>query len=101
MGWKETRVQDERLELVEQFAAQERSRADICRGFGVSRAAPLLPLPRQRPLLAPVRAISYKSQPRKLLAVVCERVFRHPQRVYPGTDQPRKHLATLVESMLR
>ena len=37
MGWKETRVQDERLELVEQFAAQERSRAEICRGFGVSR----------------------------------------------------------------
>jgi transposase InsO family protein len=37
LGWKETRVQDERLELVEQFAAQERSRAEICRGFGVSR----------------------------------------------------------------
>ena len=37
MGWKETRVQDERLALVEQFAAQELSRAEICRGFGVSR----------------------------------------------------------------
>jgi putative transposase len=37
LGWKETRVQDERLELVEQFAAGELSRARICRGFGVSR----------------------------------------------------------------
>lgn len=30
-------MQDERLSLVEQFAAQERTRAEICRGFGVSR----------------------------------------------------------------
>ena len=37
MGWKETRVQDERVLLVERFAAQELSRAEICRGFGVSR----------------------------------------------------------------
>jgi putative transposase len=37
LGWKETRVQDERLLLVEQFVAGELSRAEICRGFGVSR----------------------------------------------------------------
>ena len=37
MGWKETRVQDERLLLVEEFAAGDRSRAEICRRYGVSR----------------------------------------------------------------
>ncbi len=37
MGWKETCVQDERLLLVEEFAAGERSRAEICRRYGVSR----------------------------------------------------------------
>jgi putative transposase len=37
VGWKETRVQDERLLLVEEFAAGERSRAEICRRYGVSR----------------------------------------------------------------
>ncbi len=37
MGWKETRVQDERLLLVEEFAAGERSRAEICQRYGVSR----------------------------------------------------------------
>jgi len=37
VGWKETRVQDERLLLVEEFTAGERSRAEICRRYGVSR----------------------------------------------------------------
>ena len=37
MGWKETCVQDERLLLVEEFAAGERTRAEICRRYGVSR----------------------------------------------------------------
>lgn len=37
MGWKETRVQDERLKLVQEFAAGEKPRAEICRCYGVSR----------------------------------------------------------------
>ncbi len=37
MGWKETRVQDERLQLCMEFEAGERSRAEICRRYGVSR----------------------------------------------------------------
>ena len=37
VGWKETRVQDERLLLVLEFAAGERTRAEICRRYGVSR----------------------------------------------------------------
>lgn len=37
MSWKETRVQDERLKLVQAFAAGEQSRAEICRRYGVSR----------------------------------------------------------------
>ena len=37
MGWKETCVQDERLLLVQEFATGERSRAEICRRYGVSR----------------------------------------------------------------
>jgi transposase InsO family protein len=37
LGWKETRVQDERWKLVQEFAAGEESRAGICRRYGVSR----------------------------------------------------------------
>jgi len=37
LGWKETRVQDERLRLCLEFEAGELSRAEICRRYGVSR----------------------------------------------------------------
>ena len=37
MGWKETRVQDERLQLCLEFEAGEQSRAEICRCYRVSR----------------------------------------------------------------
>jgi transposase-like protein len=37
VGWKETCVQDERLLLVQEFAAGKRSRDEICRRYGVSR----------------------------------------------------------------
>ena len=37
MSWKETRVQDQRLLLVQEFVAAQRSRAAICRSYGVSR----------------------------------------------------------------
>ena len=37
MGWKETRVQDQRWLLVKEFAAAERSRTEICLSYGVSR----------------------------------------------------------------
>ena len=36
MGWKETCVQDERLLLVQDFATGERSRAEICRRYGLA-----------------------------------------------------------------
>jgi transposase InsO family protein len=36
LGWKETRVQDERLGLCLEFEAGERSRAEICRRYGVA-----------------------------------------------------------------
>ena len=37
MSWKETRVQDQRLLLVKEFASAERSRTEICLSYGVSR----------------------------------------------------------------
>lgn len=37
MGWKETGVEKQRLELAREYAAGERTRAEICRRFGVSR----------------------------------------------------------------
>lgn len=37
MGWKETHVEDERWKLVQEFLAGERTRAEICRRYGVSR----------------------------------------------------------------
>jgi transposase InsO family protein len=36
LSWKENRVQDQRLELIGEFEAGERSRAEICRRYGVS-----------------------------------------------------------------
>ncbi|MBI1357976.1 MAG: DDE-type integrase/transposase/recombinase, partial [Acidobacteria bacterium] len=37
LGWKETRVQDQRLQLIQEFEAGLRSRSEICERYGVSR----------------------------------------------------------------
>lgn len=37
MAWKETHVMDERMKLVSEWLAGERSKAEICRHYGVSR----------------------------------------------------------------
>ena len=37
MGWKETRVHDERMKFILEVEAGERPLAEICRAYGISR----------------------------------------------------------------
>jgi transposase-like protein len=37
MGWKETRAMEERFKFIQEYKTEERSVAELCRRFGISR----------------------------------------------------------------